>query len=433
MRGHFLIALTCFFAGLWKSYSLIFHEGRFWMEEGTFFFERICPRSFLGGFFYIHEGRLELPANTLVNLSRFVGLRYAPLVTTYGSLILQTLPILLLIAQRRRLGLGFFACASIIALSACLPQANEVWANTINLHFHFSLLVALILMLPTDQSKPWRWTLRGGVLLAGLSGAPANVLAPLFVWRAWREKNRERSIQAAILCATALLQLILQATATGVSPRQYSVNFELYGLIVATQQFFVPLLGLGHTTDLLMTLRRGHGSEFAALPLILAAIVGYAFLWTVVWRRRRDLAYGLGAAMLLVGLALITRRNDLADMTYHLRGLRYFFAPNMLLVIVTACLCSRPPGEENTPPAVRPIQRGLAIPLATWALYTGLLLNFAMPPQFASGPPWREQIDALEASPPKPGEVVRLDIWPTGVKMTLPAEYLHLGTHPSIE
>ena len=70
-----MTAFYCFFVGLCKSHSLIFREGRFWMEEGTFFCERIWPRSFLSGFFYIHEGRLELPPNVLVNLSRLVDLR----------------------------------------------------------------------------------------------------------------------------------------------------------------------------------------------------------------------------------------------------------------------------------------------------------------------------------------------------------------------
>lgn len=404
-----------------KTPTAIFTEGRFWMEEGSFFFQRICPRSLVGGFFYVHEGRLELPANVLVSLSRLAGLENAPLVTAYGSLALQSLPLLLLVLQRCRLGLGTLACATLVVLHACLPQADEVWANAINLHFHFSLLAALVLMLPTDQTRPWRWSLRAAVIASGLSGAPACVLAPLFVWRAWREKDKERGIQAVFIATAALLQLVLQLMADDLSPRQFSIDSEQFGIIVATQQFLAPLFGVGHVMEWLTPLRRNAGGEFAALPLILSAVAGYACFFAAARRRGAALTHGLVGAMLLVALALVTRRENLADMTYQLRGLRYFYAPNMLLLVLAACFCSRCPGALASAP---PVQRVVAVALALWALGTGLLLNFPMAKHFASGPPWQAQIRELQTRSVEPGAAPRLDIWPTGMRMHLPSECL---------
>ncbi len=283
-----------------KTPAAIVTDGRFWMEEGSFFFQRICPRGLVEGFFYVHEGRLELPANVLVSLSRLAGLEKAPLVTAYGSLVLQSLPLILLVLQRRRLDLGALACAILVVLHACLPQADEVWANAINLHFHFSLLAALVLMLPTQQTRPWRWSMRAAALASGLSGAPACVLAPLFVWRAWREKDNERGIQAVLIATAALLQLMLQLTADDLSPRQFSIDFEQFGIIVATQQFLAPLFGVGHVMEWLTPLRRNAGGEFAALPLILSAVAAYACFFGATYRRGAASLHGLVGAVLLV-------------------------------------------------------------------------------------------------------------------------------------
>ncbi len=70
------------------------------------------------------------------------------------------------------------------------------------------------------------------------------------------------------------------------------------------------------------------------------------------------------------------------------------------------------------------MQRGLAVALALWALGTGLLLNFPMARHFASGPPWQTQIREIRTRSAEPGTALRLDIWPTGMRMHLPRECL---------
>ncbi len=120
-------------------------DGRFWAEEGVFFYTDISKLDFIDSVFYIFNGHLEIFTNITVLISTIFPFKYAPLITTYISLFLQSIPIFLIIYFYKmlsfsRLGLIFF-----IIIYCSIPQSNEVWTNSINLHFFFSFLFLFLL------------------------------------------------------------------------------------------------------------------------------------------------------------------------------------------------------------------------------------------------------------------------------------------------
>src|SRR5258706_8595137 len=165
-------------------------EGRFWAEEGAIFFVQISGLPLLERFFFLYYGHLELATNAVIAISTLVPLRLAPLVTTHLSFVLQSIPVALLIAYRGRLGVPAWGILPLLLIVVGLPQAGEVWATSVNLHFHFSLLAAIIAAIEIGPGYP-RILFRGLLALSGLSGIPANFLAPVFLGLAIRTGERE--------------------------------------------------------------------------------------------------------------------------------------------------------------------------------------------------------------------------------------------------
>ena len=113
----------------------IFHEGRFMGEEGSHYFKNAYENNFLHHLLYFVKtaGYYNLITNLLTELSTYVPLIYAPLVTVYGSLIVTLTPVFLILFKDSYLfkndnekiigSLIFFIT---------YPHVSEVWANSVN-------------------------------------------------------------------------------------------------------------------------------------------------------------------------------------------------------------------------------------------------------------------------------------------------------------
>lgn len=380
-----------------RAYAL---EGRFWAEEGRDFFTAIAGGDAWRGVLFLYNGHLELLTNLVVTLASRADLARAPLVATWLSWAVQAVPVALLIHARSRLGLSTPRALLFVFATAALPQSAEVWANSVNLHFHLALLAGLIALLPPAAGRT-AWGPRALLLAAGLGGIPPNALLPVFIWRAWRERSRERSVQAAVLGGTTLLQLALLAAhgfeldgrATGTSPL-------LLWMALLAQHAISPLLGMrlsGPVIGWFDVLRGGGWTHWLlALSLTAGCLAGAA---RVLRRGSAAARTALAAAGLLAAFCVLTSLGNREVLVSTDVGGRYFFAPNLLLLL----------GVLLAVPAVRaPGWRALVL---AWVL-------FALPglKVYLGGPPWPQAL--AEARRTTAGEVA---IWPKGWTMRLPA------------
>lgn len=377
--------------------------GRFWAEEGTAFVRHIYGKGFFESLMFLHQGRLELWTNLTVYLSSLVDFQHAPLVTTYLSFLIQTLPILFLLGYRRKIALSGPLAILWIVLLAGLTQSNEVWANSINLHFHFALLAALIAIFPV-QTGWHRHISRVFLVAAGLSGIPPNFLVPVFAVVALIERSKERWIQLALICTTMLLQAYLLLFVSGFTTASRPVNFDLWVFLLAffNQTFFSILAGVdisNHLSQILYHLT--YELEFEGIIFLGLFLFPLIYLIKLMvkhgnWIEYKLVFIGIFLAFLNFGFALGYDRTPFMIGG----GPRYWYVSNAIFLLFLISFLVR-----------KRVVGGKVI-----LFFIFLSSMHAIHSDRYSGPNWVESYTAAKAN----NETV-VSIWPRGWKMRIPA------------
>ncbi|MFO0388878.1 MAG: hypothetical protein ACK502_04060 [Alphaproteobacteria bacterium] len=332
---HKSILLIAAFAVLsaFKISSYMF-SGRFLAEEGTFFYTHIHASGFWSGLVYVYKGHLEFFTNLVVALSTLVPLQYAPLVTTYLSLLIQAMPIMFIIFNRNAFGLSARQTFLFIFI-LCGSSVHEVWANSINLHFHFMLLAALILALPDAVLQKQKHLCRLLLLMSGISGVFANFLLPLFVIKWLKYRNYEYFLHALIISSTTALQLILIAIFPNTLDvmRDYSFDIILFFYTILGQELVMPIFADMFNPFLPLLQDNARALQPTALVITLLLVVLYLFL---CFRICKTGSIGLMLVLSYVILSFFVffiAAGNKSDMAISLVGGRYFFVSNALLLL----------------------------------------------------------------------------------------------------
>lgn len=372
-------------------------HGRFWAEEGAVFYSNLSNKDLFGSVLYLFNGHLELSTNIVVYLSTFVSLIFAPLVTTYVSLAVQMIPILIIAKYRKQLFLSTRCVLIILVVAVGLPQASEVWANAINLHFHFSLVVALIAAIKIDDG-PQKWISRVLLVLSGLSGIPPNFLVPVFAFLAIRDKQRERWIQFSILTVTTLIQIgLLAMHGLEAGNRSYfSVPLAIW-LAPVAQSVASPLFGFGVGDQVAAILRESLG--FTLGPFLFSAVftIPLVFFAVMAFKEKfNSIGILILSAFVLLVFSVITALGDKLYLISAGAGGRYFYAPNILFAISILALSK---------------YRKIYIMLPIFLLFVSSVNNIK---HYIGGPDWINSYNSAAGN----NDVV-YDIWPSGWKMIL--------------
>jgi hypothetical protein len=129
-----------------------------------------------------------------------------------------------------------------------VPLSDEGWLNTINSYTFLATVVFLILLEDVPENLIRRWAYRVLLLISGLSGTLACFLIPFFFYQAWREKHRERLIQALVLtvCATLQISLIFTFRSYGSIEQRFTpIGLTTLGATLWTQSLGLFTAGLG--------------------------------------------------------------------------------------------------------------------------------------------------------------------------------------------
>lgn len=378
-------------------YALL--HGRFWAEEGSIHFRHMALHDGVGTllFFSNRTAYLNLFANLATRAAADAPMPRAPLVT--GWLSFGLLGVVLWVALFWPSELLTTTAARIAAATLLVVgtlAAPEVWLNSMGAQTYLGLLTVLLLFVVVAQLDRVRLALGSGlVAVAGLSGIYSCVLAPLFVWRAWRDRSRRRIVFAAVISAAALVELVVisKAKSSGdVAPTKLRVRG--FGPLIrdfAGRHLAGFLVGADNATSIV---QRSHGAGGLVVLSLggLAVIVFVGFLLSHV--RPRTVPLLLAAAFVLEEVMILYGANNGA-------GGRYTVVPIGILILMFV---------HATTHADRSWIRQVAVATCVVVLLFGVTAFWTYQPsnlRCHDCPSWTEQVATWQA-----GRTNQLAIWP---------------------
>ena len=205
----FILTLCGILLIAFREPDLLMHP-RLWAEEGCVFYQFALHNSVWAIFTTAHVGYLTL-FNSIVSAlqAKVFSIEFAAIVSTYMGFLVQLIPVYIIAFTRHSfwdtpLKKIFCICIVIVA------TAPELSLNTTNSHFIFGLITFLIMILPaTVLIGIQKHIFRLFLFIGGLTGPASMLFTPVFILKAWREKSKEKYIQAGVLSVCFVIQLIV--------------------------------------------------------------------------------------------------------------------------------------------------------------------------------------------------------------------------------
>ena len=379
--------------------QLFFHP-RLWAEEATVYLERGLTLLPLTALWLPDSGYINLLANAVGILAARMPLEYAPIVPLAVSFLIMLLPVVLVLTAENIWQQSVWAQAGAVAVILLAVPNQEVWLNSITSQFYLSLATGIILALPIARSDRMRRLHRAVIILAGVGGAASVLLAPLFCFRAWKDRSRERVVQAAILSSAVVVQLLIAAH-YGLGNHVIKFVPGVWWLVFIVKSVLMPFLGGDAVQNLVPFIWQGfidfNRATLFLIGVSLAAMIGGIVLWLSKISEVRWLA---AAALTLIFFSLILSLDAPAKLVSYLAGNRYFFAPNALLGLALAAWVFHPGAGK------RWIRAAGAV-ILIWLALVGAREYVDVDALFFEGPSWRAEIRTWQADPAH-----MIHVWP---------------------
>ncbi|CAA0104569.1 Uncharacterised protein [BD1-7 clade bacterium] len=280
---------------------------RFWAEEGSVYFTSAMAHG-VDSLWLSHQGYYSLIPNVATYLATWVPLDRAPAVTTVIAFIVQLIPFILISASQSMFLSTWKQKALAMAVVLFIGNTGEIWLNTINSQFHAIVILFLVLL---ESREPNIGRGKCGflgvlTLVAGLSGIPANILAPVFFYVYITTGNALALRLFSVLCFTTILQLFF------VLSLDHGSRIGSFGIPVLTK----VVLG-----TIQYPIFRTYG--LSALTLLTIPLVLAVFKYL---RKKDYFLLFFGSTFLLTALLIL--------MSLGMRGGgRYSYAPSVIFVM----------------------------------------------------------------------------------------------------
>src|ERR1700757_525153 len=180
---------------------------RIWAEEATVFYTFARHHSVWDVFTTAHVGYLTL-FNSVVSTiqAKLFSVENAAAVSTYMGFLVQLIPLYIVAFTTHKFWNNPIK-KMICVLIVISVMARELYINTTNSHFILGLITFLIMMIsPNTLSRFQKYFFRTLLFLGGLTGPASIFFTPTFLFKAYREKNKEKYIQAGIITVCAIIQ-----------------------------------------------------------------------------------------------------------------------------------------------------------------------------------------------------------------------------------
>ena len=400
-------------------------RGRFWAEEGSIFFASAYSGGLLESLFRPHLGYYAAVTSFATTLAaRSVSLEHAPLVTIGIAALLQLLPAVLIVTGRIDALPDPLARALALALLLVAVPSEEIWLTTTS-SAHYLAVSAGILLISNPWASRTRFACLALLVLAGLSGIGATLLAPFFWWRAHRERSRERLEQAIALSVCAAIQAAIVLAAPGLglasagleAARTPRLDLQVLAHAILAKDILLPFAGRAWTEQTMAPLAKTLAAQPTLLPTSAIAIAWAGAIAFVAVKCRRWQAGLLVCLSLFVVFVSFTASVEASKPDWQLTHTsalgagRYYYLPNFFLGL--ALLMAAWTGS-----ALHKRLRQTALVLVAWLLVVGANEFFSSDARylFFSGPVWKIQVAAWHR-----GDTRDLAIWPAPWKISLDA------------
>lgn len=408
-----LVILAATVAALVARAPTLWATPRFWAEEGTRYFELAWAAHTRGDWWTslintpatLSVGYFALWPNLASTLAAAVPLDYAQLVTTVMAAMVQLAVVAYWLWATFDLWPAPWQKVAGAAILVLAPLSAEVWLNTINSQFFFLMLTVLVLCARTDGARAIRVSGRVALALASLTGSVSCLLAPWFVGRAWTTGERERWVQAGILCAGAAVQVVvaLLALSTPDSLIGQRAGLPPASTIVAvawTQSLGLVLAGIGLMRQFADQILAGGGLGHAAWLWAVAAVAALAALTTGLTVRERAALLSVYVTLVVAVITTSLGDDKLALVPPGVAE-RYFLTANVVLMLTILAAAGRWPLRA---------WQGLALRTClVWTLVHGGIRFTEQPFVRADYPEWRTEVSRWRADP-----AYHPQIWPAG-------------------
>jgi len=388
-------------------------EPRMWAEEGKYFFEGAWNSNGWSSLFETYHFGYYLFYDNVVALftARLIPLEYAPYSTMLAAWLVQLIPIAIICFGRSENWLT--PTNKTIGVLAVLftRLSGEVWLTTTSTQFHFCLVVFLLLLEPTAQCNPpcrlKYWSIRMLLVVSGLTGVPSLFLTPLYYFLAWKEKERERIIQSAILTACFIIQLSVLLLGSVPNDRFSEPGLVIYPCLLLVKNFALPLGGMRLAGEIAWNLKqiKPQGGVLPAIAL-LSFIAQLAF-W-VYWSRSliaRLRVVFIGGLLLITFCSYLCMLAPKWGAVSALAGQRYFYVPNVIFVLLLASSLR----SDKTGAGTSHIKRIAGGVLVSLAIIGGIVDYRWTAIQSPAWPQWRTEVRQWRIDP---NHLVRQ--WPDG-------------------
>jgi len=206
LKFRVILLLACVFVIIFREINLLVYP-RFWAEEGQLFYPFALKYSVVTIFATPLVGYLTL-FNSIISAiqAKLFSIESAPLLSTYAGFIVQLVPVVIVIFTSHEFwnsAVKKIICSLIIVV--LVPP--EMFLNTTNSHFIFGLITFLVMVVPAFKLPSFKkYSFRILLIIGGLTGPASMFLSPIFIYKAYREKSKEKYVQAAILSLCAIIQ-----------------------------------------------------------------------------------------------------------------------------------------------------------------------------------------------------------------------------------
>lgn len=235
----FFLFLFIFFIVVFREFDLFLHP-RFWAEEGRVYFLAAYSEG-LKAILFSHQGYFSLTPNIATYLSTLLPLQLAPIPTLIFSFIVTLIPGIFIIYSKSYYLNSFFSKFMAILIVYFVANTEEVWLNTINSQFWFVIIIFLVLMENKSSISRARSNAYFFLTLAsGLSGVPANFLAPFFLFKYSTERSKADLKLFYVLLVTSFIQFFYILVLSDYSSSRFvfdgekiisAVKTSIYGIV----------------------------------------------------------------------------------------------------------------------------------------------------------------------------------------------------------
>jgi hypothetical protein len=185
---------------------LLFVHTRFWAEEGIIFYSFAYLKSAWENFTTLQVGYYTLFNVAISELAVCFPVEKGPLITTLAAGMVQLIPVAIIAFTQSVLWDNFFKKLILITMFITLSPP-EAWLNTTNIHCHFGLIFFLMVFINLEKSSRLQiWIFRLITPIAILSGPEALFIAPVYLYKAYKERKKENIIQAGIVVFFSIIQ-----------------------------------------------------------------------------------------------------------------------------------------------------------------------------------------------------------------------------------